>query len=108
VSAAEAITPRVVRESIELDDTAPAFEEAHSMIVADRLADARAIWESSLRRHRDSAPLYFDLGAVCEALGDVTSARKYFEQAQQLAPGDARYRSEVSMFRKRNVLKAAK
>src|SRR5438552_2651706 len=53
VSAAEAITPRKVRESIELDDTAPAFDEAYAMITSERLADARAIWEAALQRHRD-------------------------------------------------------
>ncbi|MCU1227546.1 MAG: hypothetical protein JWO97_430 [Acidobacteria bacterium] len=105
VSAAEAITPRVVRESIELDAAAPAFDEAYAMIVASRFADARAIWESTLRRHTDSAALHFNLGAVCEALGDMTSARKYFEQAQQLSPSDSHYKSELTMFRRRNSTK---
>jgi tetratricopeptide (TPR) repeat protein len=105
VSAAEAITPRVVRESIELDAGAPAFDEAYSMIASSRFADARAIWESTLRRHNDSAALHFDLGAVCEALGDVTSARRYFEKAQQLSPSDTHYKSELMMFRRRNSTK---
>lgn len=105
INAAEAITPRVVRESIELDDAAPAFEEAYAMVAASRHADARAIWESTLRRHQDSAALQFDLGAVCEALGDMTSAKKYYEEARRLSPGDSRYRSELTSFLKRTASK---
>ena len=96
--------PREVRESIELDERAPAFDEAVAMINSDRLADARAIWEAMLARHRDSAALHYDLGAVCEAMGDITTAEGYYKTAARIAPHDARYRSEVNMFRKRNGL----
>ena len=105
ISAAEGVTPRVVREAVELDEAAPAFEEAYSMITSGRDADARAIWESTLRRHKESAALHFNLGAVCEALGDVTSARRYYEEAQRLSPTESRYKSELTMFRKRNAIK---
>ena len=101
IDAAEAITPRSVRESVELDDTAPTFDEGWAMIVADRLPDARAIWEQALRRHGDAAALHFDLAAVCEALGDVKAAARYYEEAQRRSPGDRRYRSELALFRKR-------
>src|SRR5205823_251712 len=97
--AAEAITPRKVRESIELDDTAPAFDEAYAMINSERLADARAIWEAALQRHRDSAPLRFNLGAVCEAVGDVKAARAYFQSAVK---ADKKYAREFDLFLKRN------
>jgi tetratricopeptide (TPR) repeat protein len=106
VSAAEAITPRRVRESIELDDSAPAFDEAYAMISADRLADARAIWEASLQRHRDSAALRFNLGAVCEAAGDLTAASRYFGSAVRLS-ADRRYAREFDLFRKRNNVRRA-
>src|SRR5262249_45571480 len=79
VSAAEAITPRKIRETIELDETAPAFDEAYAMITSERLADARAIMEAALQRHRESAPLRFNLGAVCEAAGDTKAARDYYQ-----------------------------
>lgn len=101
IDAAEAIMPRSVRESIEMDDTAPTFEEGWAMVVAGRLADARAIWEQALRRHADAAALYFDLGAVCEAMGDVTAAGRYYQEAQRRSPKDRRYRSELALFRKR-------
>jgi hypothetical protein len=102
VAAAESITPRGVRESIELDPTAPAFDEGWSMIASERLSDARAIWEAALRQHRDSAPLIFDLAALCEATGDVAAAERYFELARKIQPREQRYRSELSLFHKRN------
>ena len=94
-NAADMITPRVVKETIELDETAPAFEEGASMIEANRLQDARAIWEVALQRNRDSAALNFNLAAVCEAAGDATAARKYFQTAIHLAPNASRYRAEM-------------
>ena len=101
VAAAESITPRAVRESIELDPAAPSFEEGYSMITGNRLADARAIWEAALRQHDGSAPLFFNLAALSEATGDVASAGRYFERAQKLQPDETRYRSELSLFHKR-------
>ena len=65
------------------------------MIDSNRLADARAIWEVALRRHRDSAALNYNLGALCEAAGDVKSARKCLEAAVRLAPNEPRYRQEM-------------
>jgi len=94
-NAADMITPRTVRETIELDASAPSFDEGMAMVESDRLTDARAICEIALRRHRDSAALYYDLGAVCQAAGDVKAARKYFEAAVRLAPNDARYRQQL-------------
>ena len=99
VTAAEAITPRKVRESIELEDTAPAFDEGYAMITSERLADARAIWEAALQRHRESAPLRFNLGAVCEAAGDLKAARAYFQSAVK---ADKKYSREFDLFQKRN------
>jgi tetratricopeptide (TPR) repeat protein len=103
VIAADAITPRNVRETIELDETAPSFDEGFSMIGSGRLEDARAIWQSAAVRHRDSAPLYFNLGAVSEAIGDLAAARGYYENAAQLSPNERHYRSELNLFRRRNL-----
>jgi tetratricopeptide (TPR) repeat protein len=101
-TAAEAITPRKVRESIELDDTAPAFDEAYAMINSERLADARAIWEAALQRHRQSASLRFNLGAVCEAAGDTKAARDYYQSAVRLS-SDRRYAREFDLFIRRSA-----
>lgn len=103
LNAAEMITPRQVRESIELDDTAPSFEEGMAMIHSDRLQDARAIWEVAVRLHRDSAPLYYNLGAVCEASGDLAAAHRYFQSAVRLSPSERRYREELQLLQRRNT-----
>ena len=95
LNAADMITPRVVKETIELDDTAPSFEEGMAMIDANRLQDARAIWEVALQRNGKSAALNFNLAALCEATGDSASARKYFQAAVHLAPNESRYRAEM-------------
>jgi tetratricopeptide (TPR) repeat protein len=105
LSAAEMITPRMIRESIELDETAPSFAEGMSMISADRLQDARAIWEVALRQHRDSAPLYYNLGAVSEALGDFESANRYLQHAVRLLPAEHRYRQQLQLLQRRNARK---
>jgi len=105
LSAAEMITPRIIRESIELDDTAPSFAEGMSMIASDRLHDARAIWEVALRQHRDSASLYYNLGALCEAIGDIEAAQRYLQSAVRLLPADRRYRQELQLLQRRNTLK---
>jgi len=72
-----------------------------SMIDAGKLADGRAIWEAALRRHRESAALNFDLGAVTEAMGDLEAARGYFQAAVKLSPNETRYKSELELVRKR-------
>lgn len=105
ISASELITPRHVRESIELDERAPGFEEARGLIVADRLVDLRRRWELLLHDNSGSAALHYDLAAVCEALGDVDTARRHYETAQRLSPDEPRYRSELSMFRRRSGTK---
>jgi len=103
VIAADAITPRVTRETIELDEKAPSFDEGFSMIRSEQLEDARAIWQAAAVRHRDSAPLYFNLAAVSEAIGDLPAARDYYEKAAQLSPKERRYRMELHLFRRRNA-----
>ncbi len=104
-NAADLITPRVVRETIELEDSAPAFDEGMAMINSDRLDDARAIWEVALRQHRDSAALLYNLGAVCEAIGDFVAAHRYLRGAVRLSPKERRYREELQALQRRNVKK---
>jgi tetratricopeptide (TPR) repeat protein len=104
IDASQQITPRRVRESVVLDETAPAFADGMVMIAADRLTDARAIWETALRSHRASAPLHYNLGAVCEAIGDLPAARRHFERARQLSPEEKRFRVEYELFLKRRAV----
>ena len=103
VIAADEITPRTLRETIELDDRAPSFDEGFAMIGSERLADARSIWQAAATRHHDSAALFFDLAAVSEAIGDVAAARDYYEKAVQLSPKERRYATELHLFRRRNI-----
>jgi tetratricopeptide (TPR) repeat protein len=105
IAAAESFVPRMIREAIELDDRAPAFEDAAVLVKGDRLEDARAVWEAALTRHRNSASLNFNLGAIAEAMGDLEAADRYFRSAASLAPKEARFRTALSEFRKRNGAK---
>lgn len=93
--AAENITPRRVRESIALDDTAPLFDEGMAMIEAGRLADARNIWMRGLRQYADSAALHFNVAAASEATGDLDAARRHLAEARRLAPEEVRYRRVI-------------
>jgi tetratricopeptide (TPR) repeat protein len=101
IGAAERITPRRVRETIVLDDTAPAFEEGMAMIDSGRLRQAREIWVTAMRTQPRLAALRFNLGAVCEALGDRAAAEQHYVAARDLAPREPRYALELKMFRKR-------
>ena len=101
IDAAERITPRRVRESIMLDETAPAFAEGMAMIEAGRLADARAIWQRAMQTQARSAALRFNLAAVNEALGDRRAAELHYNAARQLAPAEPRYASELKLFMRR-------
>ncbi len=100
--AAARITPRRVRESIVLDESAPAFEEGFAMIEASRFAEAKAIWEGALRGGGvRSAALRFNLGAITEAMGDRRAAELHYNAAKQLAPGETRYATELKQFARR-------
>jgi tetratricopeptide (TPR) repeat protein len=103
LDAAERITPRRVRESIPLDENAPAFEEAFAMISGERLAEARRIWEKALGAQPRSAPLRFNLAAVCEAMGDRRAAALHYTAARDFAPAEPRYASELKLFLKRDL-----
>ena len=101
IDAAKRIAPRHVRESIELDASAPAFAEGLAMIEGGRLAEARAIWQRAMQTQARSAALRFNLGAVHEAMGDRRAAEVHYKAARQLAPGEPRYASELKLFARR-------
>lgn len=101
IDAAERITPRRVREHIPLDERAPELEAGMALIESGRAAEARALWESELRRNPRSAALHFNLAAVCEALRDRKAAKSHYTAASQLAPKEERYASELRLFARR-------
>jgi hypothetical protein len=45
---------------------------------------------------------------VCEGMGDIPAAAMYYEDAQRLAPAEARHRIELEMFRRRNGIQQPK
>jgi tetratricopeptide (TPR) repeat protein len=96
--AAERITPRYVQESIALEETAPALEEGLTLLDGERFTEVRTLWEAAAKKHPRSAPLQFNLAAVCEALGDRKAAEKHYQAAKELAPKEARYSSELRLF----------
>jgi tetratricopeptide (TPR) repeat protein len=100
VHAAEMVTPRRVRESIELDPRAPDLDRAMLLIDAGRLAAARAMWERALER-APSAPLHYNVAALSEAMGELGPAREHYGAAIRLAPKERRYRMEAKMFERR-------
>jgi tetratricopeptide (TPR) repeat protein len=105
LNAADMITPRIARETIELDDSAPSFDEGMAMIRSERFQDARAIWEVALRQHRDSGPLNYNLAALCEAIGDFDAAHRYFQAAIKLSPSEPLYRQELRLLQRRSTRK---
>lgn len=102
ISAADAMTPREVRETIELDTSAPLFARGMALIDAGRLSAARALWEGLVPQNPASAPLFYDLAAVAEADGDLGAACTYLERAMSAAPGDRKYRDALARFKRRN------
>jgi tetratricopeptide (TPR) repeat protein len=103
IDAAERITPRRVRESVALDESAPAFAEGMAMIEANRFAEARAIWTRALQTQPRSAALRFNLAAINEAMGDRRAAEVHYNAARQLAPKEPRYASELKRFARRGL-----
>jgi tetratricopeptide (TPR) repeat protein len=86
---------------VELDADAPNFDRAYAMIEAQRLPEARAIWERALPQHASSASLHFNLALVCDALGDTRAAQQHFAQARKLSPATDRYRRAADAFSRR-------
>ena len=101
VNAAERITPRRVRESILLDEEAPAFEEGFARIDVGAFGDAREAWERALRQEPRSAGVHYNLAAVYEALGDFAAAEQHYVAARTLEPKKERYASEYKSFMRR-------
>jgi tetratricopeptide (TPR) repeat protein len=101
VQAAEMVTPRRIRESIELDARVPELERAMLLVDAGRLAAARNLWKRALERSPASAPLHYNIAALSEAMGEVDAAREHYAAAVRLAPKERWYRLEANMFERR-------
>ena len=101
VQAAEMVTPRRVKESIELDARAPEMDRAMLLIDAGRLAAARSVWNRQLERAPDSAPLHYNVAAVSEAMGEAGVAREHYRAAMRFAPKERWYQLEANLFERR-------
>jgi tetratricopeptide (TPR) repeat protein len=88
-------TPRRVQERLALDKKAPLGPEGLKLVDAGDLAGTRRLWEKALDANPESAPLRYNLGAVCEALRDRRAARQYYEDALRLNPGEPKYREAL-------------
>lgn len=102
VQAAEMVTPRRIKESIELDARAPELERAMLLVDAGRLAAARNVWRRALERAPESAPIHFNIAALSEAMGEADSAREHYKAAVRLAPKERWYQLEAKMFERRS------
>ena len=100
-------TPRSEEESIVLDKNAPKFKVAMQQIKNRKIENARKLWEDTLAAGEESAALHYNLAAVCEALGDATSAREHYNDATKLDSASKQYREELSRFEAREKQKAA-
>jgi tetratricopeptide (TPR) repeat protein len=87
--------PRRVEERIALDKEAPLAKEGVALLENGDLAGARKLWEKALDANEKSAPLRYNLGALCEALRDRKAARLYYEDAIRLAPAESKYRDAL-------------
>jgi tetratricopeptide (TPR) repeat protein len=87
--------PRMVTERIALDKEAPLAAEGLKLVDAGDLAATRRLWEKGLEANGQSAPLRYNLGAVCEALRDRRAARQYYEDAIRLNPAEPKYREAL-------------
>lgn len=105
VEASESITPRHLRETIELDDRAPAFDEGMAMIDVERFEAARTLWETALQRQPESAALHHNIAAVAEAMGDREASARHWAEARRLAPNEKLYQREWRRFQRRPARK---
>ncbi|MEO8586523.1 MAG: hypothetical protein ABI584_10220 [Acidobacteriota bacterium] len=88
-------TPRRFQERIALEKRAPLGEEGLKLVDAGDLVGARRLWEDALQTNATSAPLRYNLGALCEALRDRRTARQYYEDAIRLNPAESKYRAAL-------------
>ncbi|HEX3070627.1 MAG TPA: SUMF1/EgtB/PvdO family nonheme iron enzyme, partial [Thermoanaerobaculia bacterium] len=83
-------------ELIALDHDAPLVHEGMEKFYKRDYAGARSLWENALSTSPTSAPLLYNLGALCEALHESEAAGKYYARAIAIAPQVQRYRQGLA------------
>jgi Tetratricopeptide repeat len=101
----EMIRPHEMTLVFETDRKAPGDKEASSFIKKKDFAGARAVWEAQLAANPNNAAIHFSLAAVTEALGDIDAARKHYEEAVRLGPGEEKHARFKGYFEERNPAK---
>jgi sulfatase modifying factor 1 len=83
-------------ELVVLDQDAPLVHEGMAKFYSRDYAGARSLWENALANSPNSAPLLYNLGALCEALHDSEAARAYYLRAIAIAPQVQRYQEALA------------
>ena len=90
-------------EGIDLDRDAPLVREGMARFENREPDGARWLWEVALTTFPNSAPLLFNLGALCEALDDPRAAFVYYSRAIALAPREPRYQKALAQLNQRQA-----
>jgi len=101
VELAKMLRPHERTLVIETDRNVPGEKQAARLLRKNDYAGARAVWERELEAHPEHAGLHFSLAAVADAIGDVDSARRHYEEAVRLAPDEEKYARFKGYFERR-------
>ncbi|HEU4752032.1 MAG TPA: tetratricopeptide repeat protein, partial [Armatimonadota bacterium] len=69
------------------------LKQADALLDAGRKDEAQLMYREAYRRYPDSYPVLMRMGAVNYQVGDYARARRYYERAVQVAPGEYRWRA---------------
>jgi hypothetical protein len=95
--------PQQFGEFVALDQDAPLVKEGMAKFESRDYAGALSLWESALTNSPNSAPLLYNLGALCEALHDSKAARAYYSRAIAIAPQVQRYQKALAQLNLRRA-----
>jgi len=94
---------RKTYDLIELDHDAPLVREGMRKFDNSEYAAVLSLWEDGLTKFPNSAPLLYNLGAVCEALSDEKAARVYYSRAIAIAPQVQHYQQALAQLNQRRA-----
>jgi hypothetical protein len=95
--------PQMFPELVALDQDAPLVHEGMEKFYSRDYAGARSLWENGLTKSPNSAPLLYNLGALCEALHDSEAARAYYLKAIAIAPQVPLYQEALAQLDRRRA-----
>jgi formylglycine-generating enzyme required for sulfatase activity len=95
--------PQGAYEFMPLDEDAPLVREGMAKIDHHDDNGALALWENALTTSPNSAPLLYNLGALCEALHDSKAALAYYSRAIAIAPQVERYQKALEQLNQRRA-----